>query len=429
MICKPNEICAPTVTVASHVGSGSVNLPSFSLLKHRENSTLSTKRPRVALIIESANSNYRGLLRGINGYIREHKPWSISIMELGRDTLMLKRALKDLQKDGIIAHIENYKIAAEIAKAQLPLVSVGSALEVPDVPVLETDNFVIATMAIEHFRDRGFSQLAFCGDSRYKSSDRRQSQFVQACSEAGCPCFEFPREQSERYVSSSLQREEGELLAWIRQLPKPMGVLACNDLRGMQILDICSREGIAVPEEVAVLGVDNDELLCELSEPPLSSIVTDACRMGYLAAQMLNQLMTRRACQQKIIAIPPLRIASRQSTDAIAVADDDVSMALRFIREHACDGITVEDILKAVPLTRRALEIRFKKYFGRTPHDEILRVKLNTALQLLLETSLSLANIAEQTGFPHPEYFSVAFKQHFGMPPSAYRQKAGRDIS
>jgi LacI family transcriptional regulator len=202
--------------------------------------------------------------------------------------------------------------------------------------------------------------------------------------------------------------------------------MACYDFRGQQILDACRMSGVAVPDEVAVIGVDNDELLCELSHPPLSSVVPNAHRTGYDAAALLNAMMDGRKVGGETHLIPPVGIATRQSTDVLAINDAVIARTVRYIREHACRGINVQDVLKAVPQSRRRLENRFRRLLGRTPHDEIIRVQLNRVKMLLTETDLSLAQIAEKAGFEHVEYLSVVFKKEIGLPPSQYRAQHRR---
>jgi LacI family transcriptional regulator len=181
-----------------------------------------------------------------------------------------------------------------------------------------------------------------------------------------------------------------------------------------------------VPDEVAVIGVDNDELLCELSHPPLSSVVPNTHRTGYAAAALLDEMMSGRPAEGLTHLIAPLGVATRQSTDVLAIEDRNVGLAVRFIREHACDGINVRDVLKAVPQARRQLEGRFKALLARSPHEEIVRVQLNRVQQLLADTDLPLSEVAERAGFAHVEYLSVVFKKKIGMPPSQYRSKNRR---
>ena len=188
------------------------------------------------------------------------------------------------------------------------------------------------------------------------------------------------------------------------------------------MLDACAREDIAVPEEVAVIAVDNDELLCGLSNPPLSSVIPNPQRIGYEAAELLDRLMSKEASDHDNIEIPPLGIASRQSSDILAIEDPDVAAALRYIREHACHGITVHDVLDHVPVSRSWLERNFRKRLNRSPQAEIRNVQIKQCKALLATTDLSLERIAGLTGFEHPEYLSVVFKRETGQPPGQYRR-------
>jgi len=384
------------------------------------------RRPRVALLIETSNSYCRGLLRGIHAYVQEHGPWSTYLTEQGRGDPTHKWVLENLHGDGIIARIENRRIAEAVMELGLPVVDVSAARTFADVPYVETDDPSIACLGAEHLLGRGFKQFAFCGDNRYNWSLWREKEFERFFKERGCPCFVYRSEQFGKRMPSNVAEVETQLSKWIKQLPKPIGVMACYDLRGLQLLEVCRRLGVVVPDEMAVIGVDNDELLCNLSDPPLSSVIPNTQRTGYVAASMLDRLMAGRKLPAKSQRIEPLGTVTRQSTDVLTVADQDISQAVRYIREHACDGIKVEDVLKAVPLSRRVLEHRFRQLFGHTPHDEILRVQFQLVTQLLVETSLSLATVARRAGFEHAEYLSVAFKRRFGMPPSEYRKQHRR---
>jgi LacI family transcriptional regulator len=211
---------------------------------------------------------------------------------------------------------------------------------------------------------------------------------------------------------------------WLRALPKPLGVMACNDMRGQHVLDACRRYDLAVPEEVAVIGVDNDELLCSLCDPPLTSVVPNPERIGYDAAALLEALMQGERVGRTAQFVEPIGVVTRQSTDVLAIDQPNVVTALRYIREHACDGIGVADVLQQVPLTRSVLERLFRRYVGRSPQEEIRQVQLKRARQLLAETELSLAQIAPLAGYRHPEYMSVVFKRLAGETPGQYRRRS-----
>jgi len=379
------------------------------------------KRRSVALLIETSNEYARGLLRGIMAYIREHDPWSIHLPEQGRGDAP-PRWLAGWHGDGIIARIENERIARAVVRVGVPTVDVSAARLVPGIPWVETDDEAFAQAAAEHLIERGFRQFGFCGDPRFNWSKWRRRHFERFVVQAGGTCHVYESTiDSDNQAPSS--HEHRRLLAWVRQLPKPTGVLACYDIRAQQLLDICREADIAVPEEVAVIGCDNDEVLCNLAAPPLSSVIPNTHGSGYRAASLLDRMMNGESIGETACLMPPFGIATRQSTDVLAIDDPEVAGAVRFIREHACDGINVADLLSAVPLTRRGLESRFRRILGFTPHEMIAKTRTDRVKQLLTETDLPMPTIAERAGFRHVEYMSTAFKNRTGLSPQQYRAK------
>jgi LacI family transcriptional regulator len=379
-------------------------------------------RRKVALLIETSNAYARGLLSGVVAYMRENRAWSIYLAEHGRGD-QPPAWLADWRGDGIIARIENRNIARALARLKLPVVDVSAARLLSSLPWVETDDTAFARLAAEHLLERGFKHFGYCGDDRFNWSKWRSAHFARFIKERGCKCSIY---QPDAGSLPNAEFQVEDIADWITRLPKPVGVMACYDLRGQQVLDACRRRSIAVPEEVAVIAVDNDELLCALSDPPLSSIIPNTHRTGFEAAALLDRLMAGKRVKSLTHLIPPLGVATRQSTDVLAIEDRNVVQAVRFIREHACDGINMADVLKAAPQSRRVLEKQFKKLIGRTPHEEILRIQFNRVKQLLAETNLPIASIAERAGFEHVEYLSVAFKRTFGLPPSQYRAENRR---
>lgn len=373
------------------------------------------KRRRVALLIETSNAYARGLLRGIYAHIREHGSWSTFFPEQSRGDLP-PGSLDKWGVEGIIARIENPGIAQAVARLGVPVVDVSASRSMGGIPWVETDDEAVARFAVDHLMERGFRSFGFCGDDRFAWSRLRCEAMRRQLAEAGIGMHEYGG-------NSRSIHDERRLAAWVRQLPKPVGVLACYDIRGRQLIEVCQRDHVAVPEQVAVLGVDNDDLVCNLSATPLSSIVPNATGTGYLAASLLSQWLAGREVEAKAHLLKPLGIVTRQSTDSFAIDDDDLVRAARFIRENACSGISVDDILRVVPLTRRVLEARFRKQFGHTPHEAILQARLRRAQELLKETGLPLATIAHRAGFTHPEYFSVAFKRVHAITPGEYRRQ------
>jgi LacI family transcriptional regulator len=218
------------------------------------------------------------------------------------------------------------------------------------------------------------------------------------------------------------EEDQSAIAAWIQRLAKPVGIMACHDERAYELLTACSLAGVLVPDEVAVIATGNDEVLCNLCDPPLSSVEPGAERLGVAAAALLDRMMSGASAPSDPILLPPLYVVTRKSTDALAIADTQVVQALRFIRDHACDGITADDVARRVSSSsRRVLDARCKRVSNRTLHSEIRRVQIQRVKQLLADTELSLAEIASRTGFEHSEYMNVVFKRMTGQSPGRYR--------
>ncbi len=277
-------------------------------------------------------------------------------------------------------------------------------------------------LAAEHLLERGFRHFAACGFTGHAWSRQRLEGFRQALGVAGPNCAVYESPWGGRHAHP-WELEQSRIGDWLRDRPRPLGVFACNDSRGQHVLDACQRIGLSVPEEVAVLGVDDDVLLCELCDPPLSSVVPNPERVGYEAAALLDRLMAGAKPRRLHECIEPLGVATRQSTDVLAIDDPHIALAVRYIRENACRGVTVHEVLRHVPLSRTILERRFRKYLGRSPQAEIRAVQLKRVKQLLAETDLPLERIAELAGYEHPEYLSVVFKRETGQTPGQYRRR------
>jgi len=386
------------------------------------------RRPRVALLIESSRAYGRGLLLGVAKYVREHGPWSISLQEQSPCDVIPD--WRDRWKgDGIITRLDNKKMANVIRRLRVPAIYLRNVPPNMQAPMVMTNNAAAARLAFEHLRERGFRHFAFCGFDGADYSDTRRDNFIRFVGEAGLRCHVFrnpvrrPRGRTIDFEREGLR--DGELVVrWLRQLPRPIGLMACNDMRGQQVLDACRAGGMGVPDEVGVVGVDNDEVLCDLSDPPLSSVVPDTERIGFEAAALLDEMMAGKESSLAPVYVDPKGVVARRSTEALAIEDRQMAAALRFVRERACEGIDVGDLVKAIPLSRSTLERRFIKVIGRSPKDEIMRVRLNRAKQLLAETSFSIEFIAEKIGFERAEYLSRIFKKKTGLTPLRFRGQA-----
>ncbi len=372
--------------------------------------------PKVALLIETSNSYARELLHGVRAWVREHGPWSIRLTEQGRGAAV-PAWLRRWDGHGVIARVENAPIARELRATRLPVIDVSAALPRLVFPRVATDAAGAARLAATHLADRGLRHFAYCGDARFHWARRRGEAFARAVRPEAESCALFsPR-------PAAVDEEVKAIARWLLTLPRPVGVLASLDLRGQQVLAACRLAGLAVPDEVAVIGVHNDELLCELCDPPLSSVIPNATRAGYEAAALLARAMAGGNVPVKLHAIAPLGVAARQSTDVAAVGDAKIAGAMQFMRARAAAGANVGDVLRAVPMARTALERRFKAAFGTAPHAHMRRLRMERVQLLLASTGLTVAEIAEATGFEHPEYLSAMFRRECGLTPRAYRAR------
>jgi LacI family transcriptional regulator len=387
-----------------------------------------TERPRVALLVESSRAYGRGILAGVAKYVREHEPWSVFYQELSLCD-ETPDWFKKWEGEGVITRLENNNVVGLVQRLKVPVVYLRKVRSTAGMPTLLTDNFAVGQMGFEHFRERGFRHFAFCGFNGADYSNERREGFVKNVEAAGLRCHVYYDSQASGksktagYENEGL-KDGGMVANWIKKLPKPVGVMTCNDMRGQQVLNTCRALGVAVPDEVAVIGVDNDEVLCTLSDPPLSSLVPDTERIGYETAALLARMMCGAKPSATQIFIKPKGVVTRRSTEVLAVEDRQIAAATRFIREHACEGIDVSDVLRAVPMSRSTLDRRFFSLMNCSPKDEILRVRLNRAKQLLAESDFSLPLIAEKVGLEHGEYLSRIFKKRVGLTPSEFRSQA-----
>jgi LacI family transcriptional regulator len=389
----------------------------------------STKRQRlrhVAVFVESSRSVGYDLLMGVARYNYEREGWTI-IYEPRSLESPLPRWLGNWRGDGILARVTTRQQAAILQATGLPVIDLRGVLADTPFPLVQGDNRAVAQLAFTHLRERGLVHFAYCGlsPSQHWHQSRRGEEFRRVVEEAGffCPIYYFQTKQTD------WDQEQNQLAAWLRAQPKPLGILACYDDRGYQVLDACRRNGLPVPEEAAVLGVDDDPILCKMAIPPMSSIRFDNQKAGYLAASLLDRLMDGQAAPPQPILFQPSAVVCRRSTDIYAFDDPVMNRVLRFMGDHACEGLRVHDLPSVAHLSLSELERRFHRYLGRTPKAELLRVQVEQAKRLLRDTSLALKIIAHRAGFSSEAYFSDCFLRECGVRPNAYRnQHSGRAI-
>lgn len=380
------------------------------------------KRPRipnVALLVSTNGSYGRNILRGIGEYARLHGPWIFHLPTVFPVTSVPDRG--DWWGDGIIAQPhQNQRFVQQLAECGLPVVSLSGPPGAGGLPAVRANQESVADVGLQHFADRGFTRMAYCGIPSETQWPPIGEMFKAKAERAGYRCDLY----LPAFHPDARTLRLNHLAEWLTSLQKPVGLLAGSDLRAREVLDACRLVGLLVPDEVAVLGVNDDEMVCEMAIPALSSIVHNARRIGYEAAAMLDGLMKGRRSVADVV-IDPLGVHSRQSTDLLAIEDPDVARVVRYIREHACKGARVDDLLGEVAMSRRSLEKRFRTAVGRPVHAEIRRVQIEKVKELLLTTDYKLERIADLTGFSTAQYLAGLFHKMVKVTPGAFRT-AGR---
>lgn len=390
----------------------------------------SPNRPLVAVILDAARPYDRLIVGGVAQYAREHGPWSLYVEE---DPLQKLPDLRRWHGQGIIANFDDRQVAAAISGLSIPIVGVGGGFGWYDpnsgMPYIYTDNDAIGRLGAGHLLACGFERLAFYGYPRGLTtgwSSERATAFAAACRSAGRSCDVFTGRHATARRWQELQRE---LCDWLRDLPKPVGIMACNDVRARHVLEACRSLGLVVPRDVAVLGVDNDELMCELTDPPLSSVDQAARRIGYEAAAVLDWLMRERTSagrhpaggRQRTSVIFPIGIVARASTDTMASEDETVRLILERLRATPWQRPDVVALAAEACVSRSTLEHRFREVVGRSIHEAFVRQRVSGVRRLVAETALPLKAIAARTGFKSVQYMTTFLRRHTGLTPAHLR--------
>lgn len=382
--------------------------------------------PRVALLIETSRGYGRAMLRGIMRFARLHGPWSFYITPGD-----FEQALPQMSQwggAGIIARVETIEVAKAIVAADVPTILVGIDPRISAaVPRLESfseissDSEGAARLAAEHLLTKGFQNFAYVGLWERGWSERRQAAFCAAIEAAEFDpiVYSCPKSSKQR----SWEFELSTLAEWITSLPKPVGIMACNDDRGRGVLEACRLAGVRVPEEVAVIGVDDDDLFCELADPPLSSVALNAEHGGYRAAHLLDQLIRNNVNSPQKLIVEPTHVVTRRSTEVQAAGDQEVSAALGFIHRNRARNFTVNDVAADVGISRRNLELKFRRNTGRTILAEIQRIRLEHAKRMLRDTDIPIPQIAASSGYNSASYLTQVFHKEVGATPARYRAR------
>ncbi len=390
--------------------------------KQKLKETVAKDRLKVAIVLQLWNNYDRGILPGIAAFARENPSWSVFVEEVEHQNIP---NLRDWDGDGLIVNFDNRESALKVQNLDLPVVAVGGGRGWHDpasgIPYVITDDQTIGRLAAEHLLERGLTRFAYCG---YPPTPinvwaaNRARAFTERLAEAGHDCHLF----NGRYTTARhWDRMQAELVDWLLSLPKPIGVMGCYDYRARHVLEACRTAGLKVPDDVAVIGVDNDTV-CDLASPPLTSIEQGRFQVGYQAAIILNRLMTGMSIDDLPLCMPPVGVVARQSTDLVYVTDSKVSQALSMIREQACHGLQTETLAERLGISRGTLDKRFKELLGRTADQEIRRIRLAQAQELLIRTSLPIRDIAARAGYGNEQYLITVMRTSTGSTPAQYRR-------
>jgi LacI family transcriptional regulator len=387
--------------------------------------------PKVILWIENSREYGRQLLRGISIYANLYGPWNFYTAqpfyykESGNNNGVLAM-IKKWGADGVIMR-ESGDVERIREKGVPAIVCTYTRERIPGLVSLVGDCAGAGRLAAEHLLERGFKNFAYCGlENMYWSRERGES-FRQRIAEAGYEVhfYKQPASKKQRFW----ENEQAIMADWLRKLPKPVGLMTCTDDRSQNVIEACKIAGLHVPEELAVIGVDNDELVCELSNPPLSSVALNAIKAGCEAAELLHRLMNGEKDKGRIIIAQATKVVARQSTDILAIEDREVATAVRFIRQNAKRMIQIGDVAAYAALSQRALQQRFRKVLGRTIHDEINRVRIEQICRLLLDTKKSVSQIATELEFSGDDHIARYFKKEKGVSPREYRRQFGQELT
>lgn len=385
-----------------------------------------SRRRQVALIYDATRAYDIKVMSGVAAYLREGVPWNVYIEENALKDQRLPD-LRSWQGDGVIANFDDPRIVKAVVESRLPAVAFGSGYGWHDpkyqIPYFFTNNRAIAELAADHMLGHGFRHFAYYGGAQTRItgwSDERERAFVGRIRQRGFACLVYRERQRMTGHSAGKERRLSE---WLSALPKPVGLMAENDRGARLALEICRSAELRVPDDVAVVGVDNDELLCHLSTPLLSSVEQGSRQIGYEAAARLQSIMTGHKPRQMSMVIDPVGIVARASSDTLAIEDQAVAAAIHLIAERSTLGIRAQQVAGSVGVSRQGLEIRFKRVIGKSIKAAIRSSQLTRVTELVRDTGVSLKEVAAMTGFRSVQHMTTVFSRKHGVPPAEYRRR------
>ena len=368
------------------------------------------------LDLESAYGRSEAM--GVAQYVASHQPWRVELSVADLTT----QGIENLDADGLIMPVITREQHDAVIHLGIPAVSIAGNLKDTGFPVVTADHEAIGKMAAEFYLQRGFEHMAFCGISDRYYSPRRAQGFRAALHKAGIDCGTYEK-AAPAPPGTAPGKQMQQLAQWLKTLPKPCGMFVCDDIQAVELLEASRLAGVRVPGDLAVLSVDNDELSCNLSDPPLSSIDHGTQQIGYQAGHLLDRMLRGETVPLEPLVVPPTEIVLRRSTDTYPNSDPHINRALVFMQRNLTRRVTVDQIVEASGVSRRQLENTFRKVIHRSILDEYHRLQVEAITHLLRNTTLPLKQIAQQMGFSSVYYFSAFFKRTTGLPPGQYRKK------
>ena len=368
-------------------------------------------------------------VRGVMDYAEEHGGWSLTtsppaLIGAGEQPLRLEE-LHGWPGDGVLAAILNRKEIRSAQRLGIPVVNMASTLRETGIPRVRPDHYAMGRMAAEHLLQRGLTRLAYYGLQGFWFSQERCRGFAECAKQAGATCevLEVPRKSG---PWANLQKRNGLLIDWLKQLRPPVGLLAVQDYRARAVIEACENVGLHIPHDVAVIGMEDDPTLCEFCRPTLSSVSRDSWLLGYKTAEMLDRLMNGLPTPMDVV-VPPDCVVARQSTDTISVEDPHLADALHFIHDHISEPFGIDRVTNATSISRRQLEARFRRTLGCSPNDYLSRKRVDRAKELITAGGKTkFHKLAMMCGFSSVEHMRLVFKRVTGMTPLEYRKAEER---
>jgi LacI family transcriptional regulator len=383
---------------------------------------------RIALLLDSGISCVRGILHGIRAYAASKPNW---VLRNCPPRTHLITQVRGWQPHGIITGLVLPRMARAVMRMGRPVVDIAYFLPGLKVPTVDVDHTAVGCLAAEYFLERKFVHFGFFGSESATYSRIQESSFRQRVAAAGFEVSSCYGEFLADLTTPSLWKKSMQSTRrWLHRLRKPAAIFCCDDVPARYLADICGEISLKVPDDVALLGLGDDELECQLTEPALSSIAVPSQRIGYEAAAILDRLMSGETWPKEPLLLPPLQVITRYSTDVVAIDDAAIQAALQYIRQHAWGDLRVADLVREIAVGRRPLERRFREVLGRSVLEEIHKVRIQRAKELLSETDLPITTVAARAGFSSIRRLDVLFTKLVGVSPTAYRQQSrpiGRD--